>query len=352
MYSREKRKKAVNLYIKYDKSVAATIRELGYPDRKTLLVWYRQHLEEEKTGVKWQHKMSHYTIEEKRRAVSYYFEHGQSLSRTVKKLGYPSKQSLANWIKQLRPKASRKHKQAVRLTDNQKREAVIDLCTREGGAKEVALQYGISREHLYHLKRKLFVQGEEQEVMAKKKPKTTYPKGSEAAALQQEVADLQKQIQQLRMENDILEMAAELLKKDQGVDLKKLTNKEKTEVVDALKEQYPLPGLLKCLMFPKSSYYYHRHIKMRGGKYCQLRTHIRHLFEANHSCYGYRRIHVLLCREGITVSEKVIRRLMDQEGLHAFPRKRKRYNSYRGEISPGSNLLERNFHAAKPNQNG
>ena len=31
MYSREKRLKAVELYIKYDKSAADVIRELGYP---------------------------------------------------------------------------------------------------------------------------------------------------------------------------------------------------------------------------------------------------------------------------------------------------------------------------------
>jgi len=32
MYSREKRMKAIELYIKYGKSTADVIRELGYPD--------------------------------------------------------------------------------------------------------------------------------------------------------------------------------------------------------------------------------------------------------------------------------------------------------------------------------
>jgi len=39
MYSREKKMKAVELYIKYDKSAADVIRELGYPDRHTLRSW-------------------------------------------------------------------------------------------------------------------------------------------------------------------------------------------------------------------------------------------------------------------------------------------------------------------------
>jgi len=35
MYSREKRKKAIELYNKYDKCAADVNHELGYPDRKT-----------------------------------------------------------------------------------------------------------------------------------------------------------------------------------------------------------------------------------------------------------------------------------------------------------------------------
>ena len=36
MYSKEKREKAIMLYIKFDICAADVIRELGYPDRKTL----------------------------------------------------------------------------------------------------------------------------------------------------------------------------------------------------------------------------------------------------------------------------------------------------------------------------
>ena len=51
MYSREERMKAVELYIKYDKSAAAAIRELGYPDRHTLRSWYEFYLKEQETGI-------------------------------------------------------------------------------------------------------------------------------------------------------------------------------------------------------------------------------------------------------------------------------------------------------------
>ncbi len=39
MYSKEEREKAIRLYIKYGKCTTYEIRELGYPDRKTLVKW-------------------------------------------------------------------------------------------------------------------------------------------------------------------------------------------------------------------------------------------------------------------------------------------------------------------------
>ena len=51
MYSREKFKKAIELYLKYDKSFASVIRELGYPCCKTLPRWYKRYLKEQKTGI-------------------------------------------------------------------------------------------------------------------------------------------------------------------------------------------------------------------------------------------------------------------------------------------------------------
>lgn len=42
MHSYEERMKAVQLFIKYDLSVADTIRDLGYPTRNTLIRWYNE----------------------------------------------------------------------------------------------------------------------------------------------------------------------------------------------------------------------------------------------------------------------------------------------------------------------
>ena len=53
----------------------------------------------------------------------------------------------------------------------------------------------------------------------------------------------------------------------------------------------------------------------------------------------------------MTLSEKVVRRLMKQECLVAATSKRRRYGSYMGEISPApDNLLNRDFSAKAPNE--
>ena len=74
------------------------------------------------------------------------------------------------------------------------------------------------------------------------------------------------------------------------------------------------------------------------------------IFESNYRCYGSRRMHATLARQSVTISEKVVRRLMKQESLVPIMRKRKRYGSYMGEISPApENLVNRDFTAGAPN---
>ena len=42
MYTVEEKTRAVELYVKYGKRAAATIRELGYPSRAQLKAWYKE----------------------------------------------------------------------------------------------------------------------------------------------------------------------------------------------------------------------------------------------------------------------------------------------------------------------
>ncbi len=85
-------------------------------------------------------------------------------------------------------------------------------------------------------------------------------------------------------------------------------------------------------------------------KYEKLRHRITVLFRENYKRYGYRRIHALLAREGTRVSEKVVRRLMQEYSLIVIMKKRHKYSAYRSENAPAAdNLIKRDFHADAPN---
>lgn len=165
-----------------------------------------------------------------------------------------------------------------------------------------------------------------------------------------ELTDLKTQMLEMQMEIDILKETINVLKKDPGINQSALSNREKAVIIDALKIKYSLPHLLKKLHISKSSYYYQEKVLIQPDKYRSLRMHIKELFTKNKNRYGYRRIHALLKREGIVVSEKIIRRIMQEENLVVKVKKTAKYNSYAGEITPAvPNEIKRDFSAEKPN---
>ncbi len=348
MYSREKRLKAVELYIKYDKSAADVIRELGYPDRHTLRSWYGMYLKEQETGVIHDRYMraSKFTEEQKETAVRHYLDHGRNYSRTVRLLGYPNRVTLRQWCLESAPEGCKKRKGRLHYTEEQKREAVEALCTRECSAREVADAHEVSRPVLYQWKNALL--GKEAGAVMTDAENGATQKTKEE--LLDELASLKKEIKQLKLERDVLRVAAEIIKKDPGVAPKNLANKEKPLLVDALRNDHPLKDLLCCVKMSRSSYFYQRARLLAEDKYREVRHRIKDLFNENGGRYGYRRIHALLLREGRRISEKIVRRIMAECALVVFGRKKRKYSSYQGENAPAAeNVLERDFRAEAPN---
>ena len=358
MYTLEDRMKAVRLYLKYGGSSAAVRRELGYPTKNSLKQWVREY---EATGSlhdEYRTRPPKYSNEQKQAAVAYYLEHGRSLRRSIQALGYPNRETLKQWLDEALPdrrglRSGRSLPPKVEFTCEQRQAAVLDLCSRDGPAREVAVKYGVTRTALYQWKYELL--GKERPV-SKRKRRGSKPSDDKDAllakveSLKGQVVALEEQVHRLQLERDVLEVTAEILKKDQGADPKKLTNREKAVAIGALRKRYPLNELLKSLSIPKSSYFYQCAVLSAPDKYSELRERVRAAFAQADGRYGYRRIHAILTRDGKPVSEKVVRRLMRDESLIVVGRKKRRYSSYRGEISPPMpNVIERDFHAEAPN---
>lgn len=350
MYSYEDRIRAVKLYIKLGKRTEATIRQLGYPTKNALKSWHRKFEQGHDLPMGYARSKPKYSDEQKKVVAQHYLDHGRCFAATLKALGYPCREALAAWVDELYPET--KHPvvgkaRSVPRSPELKQAAVIELCTRQTSARAIAQKLAVTRPTLYQWKNQLLGP----EAPASMKPNNDSPPDPERAELERQVETLRRDIRQLQLERDILKKANEIIKKDLGVNLQLLTNQEKTRLVDALRDAYGLPELFAELDLARSSYFYHRARLRVADKYGGVRRTIADIFALNHCCYGYRRIQASLGRQHVFISEKVVRRLMRQECLVVAAKRRRRYGSYLGEISPApDNLINRDFQAATPNE--
>ena len=347
MYSYDDRLRAVQLYIKLGKRLGLTIRQLGYPTKNALKTWYCEYEQRLDLPAGYS-RPPRYSRAHKEHAVEHHRDHGRCIAATIKALGYPSRSLLSAWIQELNPQARAPLVgRPQELTPEAKQSAVIALCMRPASAQAVADDVGVSRGSLYKWKNQLL--DHDTTVPMKRQPDA--PASSDRPELEQQLETLRRDVRRLQLEKDVLKKASELLKKELGIDWQPLTNREKTQLVDALRQNYALTDLLGEVDLPRSSYFYQRARLQVADKYAEARQAMTNIFERNYRCYGYRRMHASLRDQSVNVSEKVVRRLMKQECLVAATSKRRRYGSYMGEISPApDNLLNRDFSAGAPNE--
>ena len=307
-----------------------------------------------------------YTKEQKERALKE-FERLGSVQAVVTLLGYPSRHTLYDWYRnkiadiadyhgsldkeyQIKQKYINAPNHPRNPDANLKLDAIKRCFSLGEGVEYVSRDIGYSRASIYSWYRKYQKFGVAGLMSSKKQIKRENIDFNTEPSKQQEISELQEQIKQLQMEVDVLKEALNLLKKDPGINITELKNREKAVIIDAVEDKYSLHQLLKCLCMAKSSYYYQRAVMKQSDKYAEIRIRIKIIFQENRNCYGYRRIHGELKKIGITVSEKIVRRIMKEEHLTVPTKRMKKYISYKGEITPEvDNIINRDFHAEQPN---
>lgn len=128
---------------------------------------------------------------------------------------------------------------------------------------------------------------------------------------------MRRDIDRLELQRAILEGTVELLGKDRSVDPGMLTNRKKTVLVESLRSAHRLGALLDAAGMAKSSYLYQKNALLRPDRHAALRIRITEAFHGSDRRYGYRRVHAALKSEEVVVSEKVVCRIMKEEGLIA-----------------------------------
>ena len=378
MYSYEKRMKAVLLHRDAGMGLKKVMKTLGYPrDIKVLRQWCREY-QSSGTLHSIEGYAEGYSPKQKAIAVAYYWRNGD-LKRTRAELGYPTTTlALKSWIEEiavLENKRLQSGHNPVKCVQEPQTEAGNTLPIQENllvqaadPHKDPAFLMKLLQGRLTPMTKKkqepttasLLQEKEElvRAIEALRKDEETLRKQKEEAeekvkVLENNLEKLSKQTRDQELEYRALEIASALIKKDGGVSLKDLTNREKAIVIDALctKYEFPLKRCLQLLALSKSSYYYQRRVLLAGDKYAEFRKEIKEIFENNFNAYGYRRIWKALRNNGKIVSEKVVQRIMKEDQLVPYFKRRKKYSSYEGEPTPAvSNVIERHFNADKPNE--
>lgn len=301
-------------------------------------------------------------------------EKTRSVSQTIRILGYPSKTSLYNWAREYQDIHDRfydNHPSGNEwmISNAQQRplhpstEVKLEILKRcfERGEKITAVssETGYSRTSIYNWYWK-YQKGGTIGLMRRRKKRDLQRKPSpdvparvpESDSQLSELKALREKVFDMQMEIDLLKGTIDALKKDQGVGNEApLTNREKAAIVDANRNKYPLGRLLAGIGLARSSYYHVRRKFAAPDKYQADRKIIGQIFKANYCCYGYRRVKAVLAGYGRLLSEKVVRRLMKEEGFIVRQRLRQKYSSYQGEITPAvPDLLQRDFRSESPNR--
>lgn len=115
------------------------------------------------------------------------------------------------------------------------------------------------------------------------------------------------------------------------------------------KDKYSISEMCRFFRVSRSGYYDFVKRMDIPAKDLPLAEKIRECQEKCGKTYGYRRVHMWLERNGIYHNLKTILRVMQKYSLLSVVR-RKKYHNYGNVLHKYPNLLNRDFHADKPNQ--
>lgn len=296
-----------------------------------------------------------YTPDQKARAIATYKKTG-SYAKTIRMLGYPSRHVLFDWVRNPGPKAKprRPAGPAKRYGWQLKRLAVERVSSGES-IKLVAEELGVTNcATIYEWVRKWRTKGDAG-LMSKREQIEAGAFKTRAqleAALPDDVGELKKMAARLMAEKAVLERELELAKKSPGGIPGKLPAKTKATIVDSLRDRLPLALLLDVLELPASSYYYAAAASRKPDPHASVRPLIHQIAAESGNTYGSPRIWLALRRQGVFISEKVVRRLMKEERIEVrYARRRRKYSSYIGEVTPAvENLVRGNFRSDSPDR--
>ena len=115
------------------------------------------------------------------------------------------------------------------------------------------------------------------------------------------------------------------------------------------KDKYTISEMCRFFDVSRSGYYDYVKRMEVPDRDLPIAEQIRTCQQKVRQTYGYRRVHIWLERKGVYRNPKTILRIMQKYNLLSAVR-RKKYQHYGDALHRYPNLLNRNFHAERPNQ--
>ena len=123
--------------------------------------------------------------------------------------------------------------------------------------------------------------------------------------------------------------------------------------IDAHRHRFPVAAMCRVLAFSERTFYAvkARPVSARAVADIDRKVLIEVEWKANYSCYGARRLHKHLHRQGHTIARCTIARLMRDLGIRGVQRGRKQFTTHADKTAlRPPDLVKRDFTAAAPNE--
>ena len=185
-------------------------------------------------------------LEERERAVELYFTTPMTTAQVVEHLGYPTRQCLERWPAMDSRYAGHMAKPIIPLETRRRAVEPVPGSVQKRAAKQLGA--GVGAVHgwvrAYRKGGMAALQPKNRNSAQGNKPADSRRRPS--AADDDDAEALRRRVEELELENALMREVGEVAEKDPGADLRRLSNREKTLLIDRLRPAYS-PGSMACL---------------------------------------------------------------------------------------------------------
>ena len=185
-------------------------------------------------------------LEERERAVELYFTTPMTTAQVVEHLGYPTRQCLERWLAMDSRYAGHMAKPIIPLETRLKAIEPVPGSVQKRAAKQLGA--GVGAVHgwvrAYRKGGMAALQPKNRNSAQGNKPADSRRRPS--AADDDDAEASRRRVEEPELENALMREVVEVAEKDPGADLRRLSNREKTLLIDRLRPAYS-PGSMACL---------------------------------------------------------------------------------------------------------